>query len=73
MPLVRILRQPTGTRDNAPWPAPGDTLDVPAAEADDLERIGIAERVAVVKAAPEKATALAAETAAAPKPRSRKA
>lgn len=73
MTLVRILRPPTGFRDGAEWPAVGDTLDVPAAEADDLERIGIAERVAVVKAAPEKATTPAPETAAAPKPRTRKA
>lgn len=74
MTLVRILRPPTGFRDGAEWPAVGDTLDVPAAEADDLERIGIAERVAVpAKVAPEKATAPAAETAAAPKPRTRKA
>lgn len=74
MTLVRILRQPTGFRDGVEWPAVGDTLDVPAAEADDLERIGIAERVAVpAKAAPEKATAPAAETAATPKPRTRKA
>ena len=73
MTLVRILRPPTGFRDGVEWPAKGDTLDVPAAEADDLERIGIAERVAVEKAAPEKATAPVAETAAAPKPRTRKA
>jgi len=73
MTLVRILRQPTGTRDNVLWPAVGETLSVPELEADDLERIGIAERVAVVKAAPEKATAPAPETAAAPKPRGRKA
>lgn len=73
MTLVRILRPPTGFRDGVEWPAVGGTLDVPAPEADDLERIGIAERVAVVKAAPEKATTPAPETAAAPKPRTRKA
>ncbi len=72
MTLVRILRPPTGFRDGVEWPAAGGTLDVPASEADDLERIGIAERVAVEKAAPEKAAAPVAETAAAPRPRARK-
>jgi hypothetical protein len=76
MPTVRILRQLTGARDGVAWPAPGDTLDVPEAEADDLERIGIAERVSAkstITAAPEAATAPKAETATTPKPRARKA
>lgn len=67
---VRMLRTISGFRDGVEWPPLGGVLDVPEAEADDLERIGVVERVsakstitAEVAAAPEP------ETAAAPKPR----
>ena len=73
MPRVRFLIQFSGFRDGVEYPPVGGVLDVPELEADDLERCGFAERVAVEKAAPEKATAPAAETAATPKPRTRKA
>jgi hypothetical protein len=74
MPTVRILRQLSGTRDGVVWPAPGDTLNVPDAEADDLEALGVAERVAARSTiqAPEAAVAPEPETAAMPKPRPRK-
>lgn len=67
---VRMLRTVSGFRDGVEWPAVGDVLDVPEAEADDLERIGVAERVSAKSTiAPEAAVAAAPETAAAPKPR----
>ena len=74
MPAVRLLRQLSGSRDGVDWPAPGGVIDVPEAEADDLERLGIAERVSAKSTVtPEAAVAPAPETAAAPKPRARKA
>ena len=74
MPAVRLLRQLSGSRDGVDWPAPGGVIDVPEAEADDLERLGIAERVSAKSTVtPEAAVAPAPETAAAPKPRERKA
>ena len=38
MPTIRMLRLLSGSRDGAEWPPIGGTLDVPASEADDLER-----------------------------------
>ncbi len=71
---VRMRVMLTGTRDGAPWPQPGEVIDVPAAEADDLERIGVAERVSAKSTiTPEVALAPEPETAAAPKPRARRA
>lgn len=74
MARVRMIARLSGTRDGADWPLPGETIDVPDAEADDLERIGVAERVSAKSTiAPEAAVAPAPETASAPKPRARKA
>lgn len=39
---VRMLVNISGTRDGEDWPAKGQTLDAPAAEAADLIRMGIA-------------------------------
>jgi hypothetical protein len=70
-----MLRTLSGFRDGVEWPPVGGTLDVPAAEADDLERLGVAERVNVKSTiAPEAAVATEPETAAVTKPtRTRKA
>lgn len=73
MPAVRLLKQISGSRNGVDWPAPGGILDVPEAEAADLERMGIAERVSAKSTiTPEAAVAPKPETAAAPKPRARK-
>lgn len=72
---VRIIRKISGFRDGVEWPDPGGLLTVSDAEADDLEAIGIAERVSAKSTiTPESAAAPAPETAAAPapKPRARK-
>ena len=42
---VRMLVRISGTRNGAKWPDPGETLDVSAGEAEDLERIGAGVRV----------------------------
>lgn len=42
---IRMLVQVTGTRNGSAWPAPGETIDVPAAEAEDLVDQGRAEKV----------------------------
>lgn len=44
MTHVRMLGQISGTRDGRPWPAPGDTIDLPDDEARDLMATGIAAR-----------------------------
>jgi len=49
----------TGTRDGQPWPARGETLDVPDDEARELIHAGIADPVVDKKT--EKATAPKAE------------
>lgn len=73
MPAIRMLKQLSGSRDGVDWPGRGGVLDVPEAEAADLERMGIAERVSAKSTIqPEAAVAPAPETAAAPKPRARK-
>jgi hypothetical protein len=69
MPTIRMLRLLSGSRDGVEWPPIGGTLDVPASEADDLERLGVAERVnAKSTIAPESAAAPEPETAAVTKP-----
>ncbi len=69
MPTIRMLTLLSGTRDGKDWPLPGGTLDVPDSEADDLEAIGVAERVNVKSTiAPEAAVAPEPETAAVTKP-----
>lgn len=67
---VRLLVTITGTRNGEPWPARGEVVDLPAAEAHDLRVAGIAAPVDDDDA-PEAAVAPKAETAAAPKPRAR--
>lgn len=37
--------QVSGTRDGADWPAPGETVDVSAVEAEELVANGVAEAV----------------------------
>lgn len=39
---VRMRRRMSGNRDGVRWPAPGDTIVVPEAEADSLVRTGAA-------------------------------
>jgi hypothetical protein len=55
-----LLEQITGTRNNAAWPAPGETVDLPDAEAAKLCAAGRA--VPVVEDRTEKAVAPKAET-----------
>jgi len=50
MAKVKMKFQITGTRDGLDWPAAGDTIDVPADEADDLVRAGVAEKVTAAAA-----------------------
>lgn len=42
---VRMLTQQSGTRDGAAWPAPGEEVDLPDAEARALVRGGSAEEL----------------------------
>jgi len=64
----------TGTRDGQEWPAAGETIDLPADEANALVDAGLAE-AASTAASPKVETAAveAPENAAEPKPRARKA
>lgn len=39
---VKLVRHISGTRNGAPWPRPGEYLEVPDAEAAELIAIGIA-------------------------------
>lgn len=39
---VRMIAQISGTRDGKDWPAAGETVSLPAAEAEDLIRAGLA-------------------------------
>lgn len=41
--IVTMLRQLSGTRDGADWPAPGETIDVPDEEAASLLMLKLAE------------------------------
>lgn len=61
---VRMIAHVSGTRNGEDWPKPGETITVPAAEAEDLIRAGIA---AEPKAPEENALAdvLGVETAVA--------
>jgi hypothetical protein len=43
---VRMLQPISGTRNDQPWPAPGEVIDLPDDEASDLVRSGVAERAA---------------------------
>jgi hypothetical protein len=62
MAKVIILRVVSGSRDGIDWPTPGEFLDVPKDEAEQLARLGIA-RIVEVKVKPvERATAPKAET-----------
>lgn len=40
--IVRMLRRISGTRNRQPWPTPGETIDIPEAEAKQLARLGYA-------------------------------
>jgi len=62
MPTVKMTARVSGARNGVDWPAPGETLDVPQAEADDLVRIGLA----VLVDAPRKSAQV--ETAALEQP-----
>ncbi len=44
MTNIRMLGQISGTRDGEPWPAPGDTIDLPEDEAKNLIATGIAAK-----------------------------
>lgn len=39
---VRMIAQISGTHDGKEWPAPGETVVLPAVEADDMIRAGLA-------------------------------
>lgn len=73
---VRMLVEITGTRDGSPWPPLGAEIDVPADEAGDLIRGGLAVETSPVVppvATPvETAATSAPETAAEPAPKARK-
>jgi hypothetical protein len=71
---VKMIASITGTRNGQDWPAAGETVDLPDAEARDLVAGGLAVELDK-KAAPavETAAVVAPETAAEPKPRARKA
>jgi hypothetical protein len=71
---VTMIASITGTRDGQDWPAAGEDIDLPADEANALVEAGLAR--AAGPAAPAKvetAAVEAPETAAAAKPRARKA
>lgn len=44
MAKVTLKGQISGTRNGKPWPKPGDTIDLPADEADSLIAQGMAEK-----------------------------
>lgn len=73
---VTMKARITGTRNGADWPAPGETVDLPNDEAELLVANGLAvvdDAKPAKPAAVETAAVEAPETAAAPKPRARKA
>ena len=71
---VKMIASITGTRDGQDWPAAGETVDLPDAEARDLVAGGLAAELDKQAAlAVETAAVEAPETAAEPKPRARKA
>lgn len=61
---VQLLTAITGTRDGQDWPAAGESVDLPDAEARDMIAAGLVVEVA---------DAPKPQTAAAPKPRTAKA
>ena len=66
----------TGTRNGVEWPAPGESIDLPQDEADQLVAAGLAvadDTKPAKKAAVETASVEAPETATTPKPRARRA
>ena len=67
MAKVIILKSISGSRNGADWPVPGEPLDVPAAEAEQLIRLGFAREVVEVKLTPK-----SVERAVAPKAETRK-
>ena len=67
MAKVIILKSISGSRDGADWPVPGEPLDVPAAEAERLIRLGFARAVVEAKVSPK-----SVERAVAPKAETRK-
>ena len=72
---VTMKARITGTRNGVDWPAPGETVDLPQGEAEQLVANGlaVADAQPAKRAAVETAAVEAPETAAAPKPRARKA
>lgn len=73
---VTMTARITGTRNGDEWPAAGETVDLPKDEAELLVANGLAvadDAKPVKQAAVETAAVEAPETAAAPKPRGRKA
>ena len=49
MVVIRLRVQISGTRNGEPWPRPGETLAVPADEADNLAAAGLATVVEVIE------------------------
>ena len=71
---VTMIASITGTRDGQEWPAAGETIDLPADEANALVDAGLAEAASTAASTKvETAAVVAPETAAEPKPRARKA
>ncbi len=68
--LVRMTGDISGTRDGVRWPARGETVELPDAEAASLVAMGMAAYVEVKRPADEQATA---EPAGEKRPARRKA
>jgi hypothetical protein len=68
MAKVQILAHISGTRNGVDWPEPGQILDVPQDEADQL----ISQRLARVPEKPERGSKPEPEKATARKPETRK-
>ncbi len=67
---VQLLTAITGTRDGQDWPAAGESVDLPDAEARDMIAAGLAAEVADAPK-PQKAAAPKPRTAKAPKAETR--
>lgn len=50
---VKLKHQLSGNRNGTPWPAPGTVVELPADEAAQLVRIGMAEEVEEERAVPD--------------------
>lgn len=61
MARVKMTQRLSGTRDGEQWPDVGGELDVPDAEAETLEALGHAERVASAATPARKARKAIAE------------